>query len=800
MATDGLRGNLAGAFSRAKRVDKLAALALLFVLLVSAVAGVASVLTGPNWGLLLQSLFLGLLAGWGMALFRQSAWRATLIAIIFGFIYIFLFPGGLIGKTIPVLVKFFRLIPDGFAFLRGETIDFTSFFNLFNTLLSSAGIIIMRLQTWAVAFVEGQPTFDPVAAALAWNAFVWLIAAWAGWFIEARQNTLLAALPAILVSMSTLAYGRRTSFALYLMLGSLLLLLAMVRQEQREQAWVESGAAYPAKKGRQIIYVSMGITLVVVLFSAFTSSISIRRIQEWISEHTKSTVQQDNGDLGKSLGIIPGSTAAPDVFKAARNPGLPQEHLIGSGPDLSHRVVMTVSVNDLSSISQGGQPLPLYWRSYTYDTYTGRGWRTSEAESKLYAADRPIQENQAPDHTMIQQDVHPVEDLGGTVYTAGEPVTVNLQNEAAWRSHDDLFGVQIDQSSPYHALSVIPLVDERTLRAAGQRYPDWLRKRYLALPSTVPDRVRALAIELTASEPTPYDQAKAIERYLRTFPYSLDVPHPPTSRDVADYFLFDLKQGYCDYYATAMVVLTRAAGVPARLAMGYASGTYNLNSKRFVVTEADAHSWVEIYFPDIGWVPFEPTASRPQLERKKPPIVIQPSASSPPVVSQGRTTPHVWRWLFGGLGIAGMLGVLWTFFDEIRLRRMAKQTVAVEVYRRIKRYGKSLDVGSKLSDTPYEFTNSLIARLQKLGFQSMKPEFTSGLFQDLQALTDEIVRTSYRPLQPDSAHNSSVLQQWKNLRWKLWWLWILNYGRTRIGFVNRIWGMKMEQEKESIWR
>jgi len=123
VATDGLRGNLAGVFSRAKRVDKLAVLAVLFIHLSAAVAGMASVLTGPNWGLLLQSLLLGLLVGWGMALFRQSAWRILLIAIIFGFTYIFLFPGGLIGKAIAILVEFFRLIPDGFALLKGEAID-----------------------------------------------------------------------------------------------------------------------------------------------------------------------------------------------------------------------------------------------------------------------------------------------------------------------------------------------------------------------------------------------------------------------------------------------------------------------------------------------------------------------------------------------------------------------------------------------------------------------------------------------------------------------------------------------------
>jgi transglutaminase-like putative cysteine protease len=81
--------------------------------------------------------------------------------------------------------------------------------------------------------------------------------------------------------------------------------------------------------------------------------------------------------------------------------------------------------------------------------------------------------------------------------------------------------------------------------------------------------VLALARDLTATEPTPFDRARAIEAYLRTYPYTLDLPSPKLDRDVVDYFLFDLRQGYCDYYATSMVVLARAAGLPARLAVGY---------------------------------------------------------------------------------------------------------------------------------------------------------------------------------------------------------------------------------------
>ena len=84
-----------------------------------------------------------------------------------------------------------------------------------------------------------------------------------------------------------------------------------------------------------------------------------------------------------------------------------------------------------------------------------------------------------------------------------------------------------------------------------------------------------LAVEVVGDAETRYDGAKAIEYYLRAYTYTLDLPEPPTNRDLVDYFLFERQEGYCDYYASAMVVMARAVGIPARLASGYAQGTYD---------------------------------------------------------------------------------------------------------------------------------------------------------------------------------------------------------------------------------
>jgi hypothetical protein len=792
LAEYGLRRRLSDAFTRARRAEKLAALALLLILLTAATAGVTTALRGPDWASLWRSLLFGLLIGWVLAIFRQPARRAAWIAVAIGLIYTLLFTGGLVGKVLAVAAELVRLASRIVTSPKGGGVDLTSLAHLLQELSASTGVIIERVQAWVMALVTGQPTFDPVAAALVWSVLVWIVAAWAGWVIEARRNALLAVLPAILLSVGTLSYARRASPVLYLMLGATLLLLATVQHDRREQRWDESGVAYPARKGRQIGNVAIIATTALVLLSAFASSISLQRIAAWVSEQKRPAAQQGGG-LAKSLGIIP-ATASPDVFEAVRRPGLPRDLLIESGPELSEHVVMTVVVKDLLSISQGGQPLPLYWRSFTYDVYTGRGWRSSETEQSIYQANQPLQSDHAPHHILIQQVVRPVGGGDGFVYAAGEPVAVNLQNDAAWRSPGDLFGIRIDSTIPYEARSLIPVADESTLRAAGQKYPDWVRQRFLALPPEVPGRVKALAIDLTASEPTPYDRARAIERYLRTIPYTLDISRPPLDRDVVDFFLFDLRQGYCDYYASAMVVLARAAGVPARLAIGYASGTYNLKSKRFVVTEADAHSWVEVYFPNIGWVPFEPTAARPALERLQRPAPEVPHgmASSEETPGAERTKSMLWGWLLplGGLALAGTLGAAWAAFDEIRLRHLSEQAAAGEIYRRMRRYGALLAVALEPGDTPYEFAASLSARLQELPHQGVG--LASGSLRTIQkvhSIAEEIVRANYRPSPPKAAQDSDILRQWQALRWWLRLMWILiSWKSLRDRFKGRLAG------------
>lgn len=135
-----------------------------------------------------------------------------------------------------------------------------------------------------------------------------------------------------------------------------------------------------------------------------------------------------------------------------------------------------------------------------------------------------------------------------------------------------------------------------------------INTKYVSLPSTVTKRVRDLAENITMSKDNNYDKAKAIETYLATnYPYTLKPGKPPLKKDFVDFFLFEGKKGYCTYYATAMTVLLRCIGIPARYVEGYILPPDNRNGV-FKVTNQQAHAWVEAYFEGFGWIPFEPTS------------------------------------------------------------------------------------------------------------------------------------------------------------------------------------------------
>jgi len=175
---------------------------------------------------------------------------------------------------------------------------------------------------------------------------------------------------------------------------------------------------------------------------------------------------------------------------------------------------------------------------------------------------------------------------------------------------DDGGGVfNLDPEHPvnrYQATSDIAQTSASSLRRAGQAYPPEVLSRYLGLPA-LDSRIPELARKITASADNDYDRAAALETYLRThFGYSLQlsrtVPHDPLAN-----FLFERRQGHCEYFASSMAVMLRILGIPSRVVNGFRTGEFNDLTSQYVVRASNAHSWVEAYFPGHGWVAFDPT-------------------------------------------------------------------------------------------------------------------------------------------------------------------------------------------------
>lgn len=158
----------------------------------------------------------------------------------------------------------------------------------------------------------------------------------------------------------------------------------------------------------------------------------------------------------------------------------------------------------------------------------------------------------------------------------------------------------------YEGISVMPTVPPAELRRASQAYPQAITSEYLQLPDIDP-RIKPLADQMTSGSSNAFDKAANVERSLQTkYTYTLDLSGPQ-SVDPMAYFLFQSKAGNCEYFASAMTVLLRSEGIPARYVTGFLQGEYNDVGGDFIVRASDAHAWVEVYFPEYGWITFDPT-------------------------------------------------------------------------------------------------------------------------------------------------------------------------------------------------
>lgn len=578
-----------------------------------------------------------------------------------------------------------------------------------------------RLAQWARAVRGGGAGQDDAVFRWIIGMAAWAAAAWAGWWLYRRRQPLVALLPVGLLLATNAYYYWNGRFWMPFFLGMMAVVAILLNRYVLERRWQRRGMDYSVDVRTDILLAALGVALVVAASAMLMPRVVLRPTADWFEQLTAAPLAT-LGEAGSQL--FPGLRRTPrSLLAEGGGPGsMPRAYLLGSGPELSQEVVMTISTDETAALAPGETPAPgmgQYWRAVTYDTYDGTGWRNSSVIGAEYRAGEPWFDAGLAWRRPVRQRVALATSGNRTVFAAGEPLAVNRSYDALVRGPsgeppDDLVALTAS-GKRYEVVSLVPVAGEQTLREAGSDYPPAVLRRYLQLPD-MPSRVAELARSLTAGAATPYDQALALERALRRYPYDLGVMPPPRGQDTVDYFLFDAGKGYCDYYASAMVVLARSLGIPARLATGYATGAYDPEVQAFVVHGADAHSWPELYFPGVGWVPFEPTGARTALP------VVSNSEAPPQFGSESQAqiqseldslreaqTARQRVWWVGALAllilVAAVVTIAW-------LRR--PQPGLEAGYERLGKWGRRLGRPAGAGETAGEFGRGLSGRVKAI--------------------------------------------------------------------------------------
>ena len=590
--------------------------------------------------------------------------------------------------------------------------------------------LAVRLYNWLGQVLTGGIGRDALIFVMLLSGLFWVLGYHAAWYTYRRMQAWRAVLPPGIVALvSVYYYYGSVPLARYLAFYLFFALLYVARAHafERERGWRQDRVAYDPglrfdflRAGLVIALVGLALAWTLPGAEAWTGlSKTWRRLSEpW------QNVQREWQRLFSTLqgGPVPRS---PEPFGASLALGGPRQE--------RDVVVMDVAAP---------RERRYYWRAMVYSRYLGNYWEMLEEERVLLTPGRPLPG--MADDALRRTVTHTV-----TSYTPGihlmvgasQPVAVDWEAEATV----DLAGdaplelarissvAPLEAGSRYGVVSRVSEADVVSLLEAGTEYPAWVRQRYMQLPPSLPDPVRLLAREITAGAETPYDKAVALEQYLRwNITYDLAPPDPPAGRDYVDFLLFESKRGYCSGYASAMVVMARSVGLPARVAAGYAQGEYDAERGVFRVREANAHSWVEVYFPGYGWIQFEPTASQAPIVRptgteeeeeadlpgggrsgEQPEDVGARGSRSldemDELLEQGygplasRQESLAW-WLAAGLGCIALVVGGWWVTENWGFRGLS----AVErAYARLLRFGRWLGRPLNVSDTPLEWVRDV---------------------------------------------------------------------------------------------
>ena len=454
-----------------------------------------------------------------------------------------------------------------------------------------------HVNNWTTQILAGESANDPTTFVLLLGATCWA-SAYLGAFALAREHRPWDAVVFSGICLVVNVSLALTSLYFDLILFTLLALVLLTRLHivNLTERWERQNIVPSGEMDWRLLRGGLTWTLVLILMAFFTPRIAAADLVSNAFNTFDAPYQRLQAEWQRFFAGVSGPSRLQGV-------SFSDSIRLGQAPNLGDRVVFYVDA-----------PAAHFWRAVSYDFYTGAGWRTTETD-RVEKVTPPSLERDKMDATFTIVVPH-----ANLLFGANEPAKVNVPFQFQ-TGNDRAYSTSLravnrnDAQSTYVTTSLVSKATKDELRKATTAYPSWIRTTYLQLPSSVPGRVKDLAVQIAATKPTPYDKAEAIETYLRnTYKYSTVVKPAPAGRDPVDYFLFDLKADFCEYFASSMAVMLREVGVPARVVEGFTAGELD-NSQRYAVKELNAHAWVEAYFPQYGWIEFEPTPSELPFDR-----------------------------------------------------------------------------------------------------------------------------------------------------------------------------------------
>jgi transglutaminase-like putative cysteine protease len=541
-------------------------------------------------------------------------------------------PMALIGLLVGAIFARLRWLPAWIAHLLSGALAVTWAVQLLDALMDERlatwrdrGVdLLIRTLGWSRVLAAGGRGEDILLFVFVLCLLCWALAYWTAWAVLRRGQAWRPIVINAVVALVNYTYVLpKPTLAFFVFLAAALLLLVYQHVLQRQAIWDAQRVEYPDLLAVRFMWTSALVCAVLITLTAILpGQVSVdRATATWSLLSSPFRVAREGWeDMFSTISAPPGAGSGAFTSRVAT---------LGGSRQLSDDLVMEVRSTEYD-----------YWRAVAFDRYDAQGWdntvgeqaraalgaATAEQARTPRAPDEPNPLTETRQRQPIVQSFRLAEDriddlivVGGAAQSVSIPTRVEhnyLLSEGGRQPNFDETALIVATSrlrsgDTYSVTALVSFADVASLRAVGSEYPAWVRERYLQLPDSVSQRTRDLAAQIVAENGarTPYDIAVAIQDYLRTLPYNEQIPSPPAGAEPVDWFLFEQREGYCDYYASAMVVMLRSQGVPARWVRGYAGGEFDPDRGIYLVRESVAHSWPEVYFPGFGWERFEPTAA-----------------------------------------------------------------------------------------------------------------------------------------------------------------------------------------------